>query len=66
MRLRLLSAFIVFALTIARSEALDQDSSGYNAEGYTTSGDDEYDGNDGSGTGGQEGRHCDDVLITFL
>ena len=50
MKLRLISTVVVFAIMIMRSEAFDQASSGYNADRYTSSGDD-----DGSGTEGEDG-----------
>ena len=56
MKLRLFSTIIVFAVMIVRSEAYDQASSGYNADRYTSSGDDEYNSNDGSGSEGEDGK----------
>ena len=56
MKLRLLSTTIIFAVMVMQSKALDQASSGYNADGYTSSGDDDYDANDGSGNEEKAGK----------
>ena len=67
MKLRLFSTTIVFAMIVMQSEAMDQASSGYNADGYTSSGDDDYDANDGSGNEEKAGKHnCKNCTISIL
>ena len=56
MRPNIIPAFVLCAVILLETRAQEQSASGYNGEGFSSSGDDSNYENDGSGSNGQNGE----------
>ena len=56
MRPNIIPAFVLCAVILLETRAQEQSASGYNGEGFSSSGDDSSYENDGSGSNGQNGE----------